>query len=146
MKIKSLFNPTFSEKEMANESINEKHLLLGGNEGILGRPLSEVCTCSDNTGFYKSYQNGRIYWTYAIGAYGVYGQVFEQWSKAGFEKSPFGYPVSDEKETMSGSVKYNRFQSGIIYNSAEVCCAGIMIPIARSRINSWYQPKQYATS
>ena len=121
---------------MAQRSIDEKHTYFGGNEGLLGKTVNDVCECQDRIGYYKTYEHGRIYWTFATGALAVYGKILMQWGNLGYEQSQFGYPISDEKQTVSGDVRYYRFQQGIIYNSPDFEVQAINLYISRESLAS----------
>ena len=45
----------------------------------------------------QKYQRGFIYWQPSAGSYPVHGGIGAKWVQMGYERSPLGYPVSDER-------------------------------------------------
>ncbi len=78
--------------------IDTKYEQLGGPASVLGRPLHEERGCPDGIGRYVTYQNGSIHWHPATGAHETHGAIRAKWSDLGWERSPLGYPLSDERE------------------------------------------------
>ncbi len=69
----------------------------GAEQGPLGYPISgENCTLIDG-GCVQKYQRGFIYWQPSAGSYPVHGGIGAKWVQMGYERSPLGYPVSDER-------------------------------------------------
>src|SRR5437762_3969574 len=77
--------------------IDTKYGQLGGRAAVLG-PLHEERTCPDGMGRYVTYQSGSIHWHPATGAHETHGAIRAKWSDLGWEASPLGYPLSDERE------------------------------------------------
>lgn len=92
--------------------IDQKFAALGGAAGFLGTPTNQESTCPDGIGRYRHYQHGSIYWSPATGAHEVHGLIRQKWAKLGWEKSPLGYPKSDETATIGG--RYSDFQGGVV--------------------------------
>lgn len=84
----------------------------------LGYPTSDVITNADNAGSHSTLQNGVIYYTQAIGAFVVYGDILVRWAALGYETSYLGYPVSDEEDWTApppyGPGRISNFQFGQI--------------------------------
>lgn len=96
-------------------AISEKYASLGGQSSWLGAPEAPEAKCPDGVGSYQHYKGGAsIYWTPSTGAHLVYGLIRAKWAKLGWERSPLGYPTSDEEESPSKKGRYNTFQHGAI--------------------------------
>jgi len=64
---------------------------------ILGATVTPELTCPDGIGKYNHFANaGSIYWTPNTGARSIHGAIRDAWAAAGWERSSFGYPVSNE--------------------------------------------------
>jgi uncharacterized protein with LGFP repeats len=72
----------------------------------------------DGVGRYNHFQGGSIYWTASTGAFAVQGAIRNEWAAEGWERSPMGYPLTDESGTPDGIGRYNHFQGGSIYWTA----------------------------
>lgn len=86
---------------------------LGAERGMLGYPVSDDTVTPDGAGRFTHFQGGSIYWTAATGAHEVHGPIRDRWSSLGWERSPLGYPTSDEQVDASGR-HFNTFQHGTI--------------------------------
>ena len=82
---------------------------------ILGQPTTEEQSCPDGVGRFRHFQGGSIYWTPVTGAHIVWGGILNKWRSMGGERSPLGYPMTDEMTTPDGQGRYNHFQGGSIY-------------------------------
>jgi uncharacterized protein with LGFP repeats len=98
---------------------------LGREHGSLGYPLSDELPTSDGIGRYSDFQWGSVYWTPSTGAHVVKGAIRDEWAALGREKSPLGYPLTDELTTPDGIGRYNDFQSGSIYWTPSTSAHGI---------------------
>jgi len=63
----------------------------------------------------QRFAKGIIIWTEQRGALAVYGLIYVKWVALGAERSPLGYPLSDELDTTKRDGRFNRFQYGAIY-------------------------------
>ncbi|WP_448625471.1 PQQ-dependent sugar dehydrogenase [Geodermatophilus sp. URMC 64] len=97
-------------------SILTDYLAVGGHVK-LGEPLTDERTTPDGVGRYNHFalQNASVYWSPSTGAHAVYGDIATLWKAMGFERSPHGYPKTDELSTPNGRGRYNTFQNGGIY-------------------------------
>jgi SpoIID/LytB domain protein len=95
--------------------IDRHWVALGAERGVLGPAVTDETPTPDGFGRYRHYRSGSIYWTPATGAWAVHGLVRDRWSQLGWERSPVGYPVTDELATPDGVGRYNHFQQGSIY-------------------------------
>lgn len=100
--------------------IAEKYKALGGCGSILGVPKSDERGTPDGVGRYTVFDRGSIYWTAALGAFEVHGEIRDKWAKLGWEAGPLGYPITDERRTPDGIGRYNVFERGSIYWTAEL--------------------------
>jgi len=87
---------------------------LGFELGPNGYPRSDESGTPDGRGRYNFFQDGAIYWSPATGAWSVHGAIFAHWAAVGFERSPLGYPISNEAATPDGRGRFNNFQHGSI--------------------------------
>ena len=53
-----------------------------------------------------------IYWTPATGAAAIWGAIRQKWAQLGWERSPLGYPITDELSTPDRIGRYNHFSNG----------------------------------
>lgn len=87
-----------------------------GREGVYGLPTSDETGTPDGIGRFNTFANGgAIYWTGPTGAHEVHGAIHERWIALGTERSPLGYPTTDETGTPDGVGRFNQFQGGSIY-------------------------------
>lgn len=92
-------------------NIFAKWATLGYEAGILGYPSLEATTLPQ--GNCQAFQGGLIYQETGKNAAAVHGAIGNAWSNAGFEKSPMGWPVSDE--TAVGTYRAQEFDNGTMY-------------------------------
>lgn len=95
----------------AFDRIEEKY---GQVSGSPGQPHSEV-EWGHGEGFYRRYEHGAIYWHPQLGAYWVFGAIYQKYVELGAEAGFLGYPMSDEEGLPDGSGRFNHFQGGSIY-------------------------------
>jgi len=95
-------------------AIDEKYGALSGSTGFLGQPTSSEQDCPDHRGRFRHFQTGSIYWSPETDAHEVHGLIREKWAALGWERSPVGYPVTDEMSTLTGAGRFNNFQYGSI--------------------------------
>jgi hypothetical protein len=96
-------------------AIDDKYRDLGGPAGFLGEPVTAEQPTSDGRGRVRVFQGGTIYWTTATGAHEVHGLIRGKYQAIGAERSPLGYPVTDESRTPDQVGRYSGFQFGSIY-------------------------------
>ena len=92
----------------------------GRESGRLGFPVSAEKCGLVNSGCYRSFTGGSIYWNAGNGAFPVYGGYAQSWSKYGREAGRMGYPVSSEQCGLSGSGCVQSFQGGYVYWAAGI--------------------------
>ena len=106
-------------------AIRDEWAILGGYRGALGYPTTDQLTTPDGVGRFNHFQGGSIYWSPQTGAHEVHGAIRDNWASFGWERSPVGYPVSDEEPIQGNAIfqtitrsdvgVYQRFQYGYIY-------------------------------
>jgi len=86
----------------------------GWERSLLGYPTTDETTTPDGIGRYNHFTGsaGSIYWTPASGAHEVHGAIAARWAALGWERSPLGYPTSNEYTVTSG--RANTFTHGTI--------------------------------
>jgi uncharacterized protein with LGFP repeats len=94
--------------------IGDKYKLLGGQTGLMGAALNDESPAA-NGGRFNRFQHGYIYWHPNIktGAHMVFGAIADKYRELGLERSPIGYPTTDEFATAKGG-RRNNFQGGLI--------------------------------
>ena len=98
-------------------AIGARHVELGGNSGILGKPLANEVARLDG-GRYQVFANGVISWHKNSGAWETRGAIREQYKVVGFESGVLGYPTSGEVKLTNGG-RYQQFEKGRIYWTRE---------------------------
>jgi uncharacterized protein with LGFP repeats len=98
----------------ATEAIESEYQALGGNESVLGGPLTGPLPDAAG-GYHREFLAGSIYWTDQTGAHEVHGAIRAKWLALGGTKGFLGYPITDETGTPDGLGRYNHFQGGSIY-------------------------------
>jgi len=91
---------------------------LGGEYSVLGEPSGNGGGTPDGKGKFNHFQSrpfgpedGSIYWTARTGAWSIHGAIRDKWRSMGWERSPLGYPVTDETGTPDGIGRFNHFSS-----------------------------------
>ena len=112
--------------------IRSKYSSMGWEKSFLGYPLTNENTTPDGVGRYNHFQGGSIYWTPSTGAHEVHGLIRQHWASIGWEKSPLGYPTSDELSVFAGTGRISHFQNGSIYWSST---AGVRVMRERVRVH-----------
>jgi uncharacterized protein with LGFP repeats len=87
---------------------------LRGTSGFLGFPATDETGTPDGRGRFNHFEGGSIYWTPQTGAHEVHGAIRDRWASMGWERSPMGYPVSDERTPPNGHGRYSEFEGGHI--------------------------------
>jgi subtilisin family serine protease len=88
---------------------------LGWERSALGYPATDELQTTDGVGRFNLFQGGSIYWSPSTNAHEVHGAIGVKWSQIGSERSPVGYPVTDQFSTPDGVGRYNHFQAGSVY-------------------------------
>ncbi|MDV8009188.1 trehalose corynomycolyl transferase [Rhodococcus sp. IEGM 1318] len=91
--------------------ISNKYTDVGGPTSGVGWPTSGELTTPNNMGRYNRFEHGGIYFSES-GTHPVYGAIFDEWGRQGFESGRFGFPTSDEVQVPDG--RQTNFQGGWI--------------------------------
>lgn len=95
-------------------ALEDKYAALGGSAGVLGAPTSRVYGTLDGQARYQRYEWGAIYSHSVEGTYEIHGGIYAKWAAMGAERSPLGYPKSDELDAGDGRGRFSYFQAGVI--------------------------------
>ncbi|MCI0409936.1 MAG: hypothetical protein L0191_15470 [Acidobacteria bacterium] len=113
-------------------AIDLKYTALGGSTGLLGAPVTSETPLPDGAGRVRHFKNGSIYWSASTGAHEVHGAIHQKWLELGAETGLLGYPQTDERDAPDGIGRFNDFQGGSIYWSADTGAHDIYGAIAES--------------
>lgn len=94
-------------------AIRDRWAGLGWEGGSLGYPTSDEFCGLTAGGCAQHFQNGSLYHSPATGTWVVRGAIRDLWASLGWEDSPLGYPVTDERCAADGSCTQT-FQRGRI--------------------------------
>lgn len=109
-------------------AVRQKWIDLGAERGSLGYPITDEIVTPDGLGRMNRFRNGVIYWTSGSGAHPVAGRILDLWSRAGYEKSQWGYPTGDPAGVAGEpGAQVQKFQRGSIYVSGDVI-RGLVVP------------------
>lgn len=104
-------NPDKSHN-IVHGAIAEKYGELGTATSALGYPKSNEIAIRG--GFFQQFEKGNIYWSPETGAHVVlYGDIFEEWGKRGYEQGALGWPTSDMRGIPAGGLVID-FQHGTL--------------------------------
>ncbi len=116
-------------------AIAQKYAVLGGPAGKMGPPTGAEDFCSDNTGRFRSYKNGVIYWSGVAGtkAFEVDGPILTKLladspSPAFGPQQGLGYPTSDVA-TAGTDTFISHFQKGAMYSKPTTGTHAVWGPI-----------------
>jgi GH25 family lysozyme M1 (1,4-beta-N-acetylmuramidase) len=112
------------DESLVGGAIRAHYDSLGACSSFLGAPTTPEQGTPDGVGRYNHFaNNGSIYWTSALGAWSIHGNIQDHWSAMGWETSPMGYPTTDETGTPDGIGRYNHFNKngdiGSIYYTTQ---------------------------
>lgn len=97
------------------DPVAAKEAELSARGNPLGEPTTDAQPTADGHGRFRVYRNGFIYWSPETGAHAVYGDIGLKWADMGRERSPLGYPLTDElDDPVRGGGRCNDFQHGMI--------------------------------
>jgi len=88
---------------------------LGAERGFLRYPITNETATPDGIGRFNHFQGGSVYWSPATDAWSVRGAIKDRWARLGWERSPLGYPTTNENGTPDRVGRYNHFQGASIY-------------------------------
>ncbi|MGE5140185.1 MAG: hypothetical protein ACM3JD_12040 [Rudaea sp.] len=100
--------------------IRDKWAALGWEQGPSGYPVTDEAEAGSGKGRYNAFQNGVIIWKRDTPeAFAVYGAIFDKWAEQKYDSGFLGFPTLDETGTPDGVGRYNHFEGGSIYWTAE---------------------------
>jgi uncharacterized protein with LGFP repeats len=99
---------------------------LGWERGPLGYPTSDERVSPGGRGRYNTFVGGAILWSPATGAREVRGGIAQTYAALGWDRSPLGFPVTNEQITPNGQGRYSVFQYGSIYWSPTTGAHAVM--------------------
>ena len=92
--------------------IETHYASLGGCRSPLGHPITSELGTPGATGFYTTFQNGGIYWSFWTNAHAVIGATYTAWAQQGWETGKLGFPTVDERD-VNGN-RQTDFVGGVI--------------------------------
>ncbi|MFJ6653172.1 hypothetical protein ACIQLJ_10305 [Microbacterium sp. NPDC091313] len=98
--------------------ILERWLTVGGEQSLLGYPVSSTNCVLAGDGCYQEFQFGQIHSSPATGAQITTGPILDLWKSLGSEKSFLGYPLNAQTCGLASGGCYQDFQGGQIHWSA----------------------------
>lgn len=110
------WHPNFGARAIKGE-LYKKFVSLNFENGVLGYPIADELGIRDG-GKYLAFQNAGMYST-KNGTFVVLGAIREAWAESEWEKGPYGYPISDEKELPDKIGRVQDFETGHAYWSPE---------------------------
>jgi uncharacterized protein with LGFP repeats len=100
-------------------AIRDRWQALGWERSGLGYPTTGERTTPDGRGRFNHFEGGSVYWTAGTGAQDVQGPIRQHWAGLGWERGLLGYPVTGQRTTPDGRGRFNHFQGGSVYWTAE---------------------------
>ena len=79
------------------------YLDVGGHEGVLGHPVTDVRRTHSARGRYADFSRGSVYWSRATGVHEVHGPIRRHWLELGGELSDLGLPTSGVRKVPGGA-------------------------------------------
>ncbi|WP_029432365.1 LGFP repeat-containing protein [Blastococcus sp. URHD0036] len=108
---------------------------MGWERSVLGYPVTDEFSMPDGVGRASFFQGGAIYWTPATGAHEVHGAILATWASMGWERSPLGYPITDEYGVNAG--RQSDFQGGFLRWTAATGAVRTALLGAYDRSGTW---------
>ncbi len=98
--------------------IGRRYVELGAEQSRLGFPTRGERDTAGATGRYSAFQNGRISWSSATGAWETVGGIGARYAALGHEGGRLRFPVREERRTATGRGYSQPFQGGDIWWSS----------------------------
>ena len=110
-----------TEKSVAIKAINSRYWSLGGADGVLGKVIGSVKTDSPAGIYWKTFENGNIYWNRDTAkAWESRGEIFKYWGRLGYQNSKIGLPTGPERRIKSGGGGFwQSYENGVITGKAD---------------------------
>ncbi|MGB3199680.1 MAG: hypothetical protein WBA99_02190 [Nodosilinea sp.] len=101
--------------------IRQRWAEMGWETSFLGYPKTDETVGGDpqSAGRFNHFQGGSIYWHPSAGTFEVHGAIRAKYLALGAESSVLGYPSTDETSTPDRRGRFNHFQAGSIYWTAD---------------------------
>jgi hypothetical protein len=96
-------------------AIRDEWARLGWERSVVGYPTTDETGTPDRVSRFNHFQYGSVYWTPQTGAHEIHGAIHAEWARLGWERSPLGYPITDETDIGGHIGRFNHFQCGTIY-------------------------------
>ncbi|QNG20247.1 hypothetical protein G4H71_13110 [Rhodococcus triatomae] len=94
-------------------AIGTHYIALSEASGPLRYPTSDELNCPTRPDCkFNRFETGNIYWSPTTGAHGVYGAIFDEYGRQGYENGRFGLPTTDEFSV--GADRQVNFEGGWI--------------------------------
>jgi PKD repeat protein len=119
---------TVSTVATGGSAITEAWTASGGAGGPLGVPVGSPYPTADG-GSTQAYQNGRIHFSPATGAFAVYGDISRAYDPLRGESGVLGYPVGSRYATAGGGFT-QAFQNGRIHFSPATGAHAVLRPVS----------------
>ncbi len=91
----------------ANEAINARYNTFGGDQSLLGAPVSDAVDIAG--GAERDYQGGAIFYSTKTGARIMYGAILDRYKALGGPGGELGFPTNDETDVGNGVGRFNDF-------------------------------------
>ncbi|MDQ6648609.1 MAG: twin-arginine translocation signal domain-containing protein [Actinomycetota bacterium] len=113
----------------AHGAIRERWAAMGWERGVLGYPVTDESGAADGVGRFNHFQGGSIFWTPGTGAHEAHGAIRAKWAALGWERGVLGYPTTDESGAADGVGRFNDFQGGSVYWTADTAAHEVHGPV-----------------
>lgn len=91
-----------------------------GGPAFFGNPTTPESAAAQGGKFQVFERGCSIYWSVGTDAHDICGLIRDKYAQLGWEKSPLGFPLSDETPAgQDGAGRYNMFPGGVIYWSQD---------------------------
>jgi len=88
---------------------------LGGPNGPVGLPTSDVGNTARVAGNYQKFEGGNLYFNPRVnGSYQIYGGILNKYAQLGYSNHALGLPTSDRKTNPDRGNEYQTFDGGVI--------------------------------
>lgn len=105
-----LWSPETGAHEV-HGGIRAKYASMGWERGALGYPVTDE-TSGANGGKFNHFEKGSIYWNPSGGAFAVLGEINQEYTRLGRDRSSLLYPIGDQVD--NGGTRTQQFQNGTI--------------------------------
>lgn len=95
---------------------------MGGVNGRLGNPLTEITQTSKKDGLCQHFEKGSVYWSEKTGVHELHGAIGHKYKRSRLDRELefLGFPVMDEAQTADEVGAYQHFEGGSIFWHPEV--------------------------